>query len=264
MDKRPKVLLVEDDPIFREALAASLKSHDFRVRACASLAESLAAIRELRFDIALLDISLNGPLDMSNRDGLRVLSSLKDAGDGTKTLVLTGHDDPGLIHDVWKDYGGDDYISKGALEREGLAYLLKTIDAPAKRESKSSGVSWNSLVRMLAPSEEEASFVHRMMSILNFRGGLPALQSALLDACKLLVPLIPSKQQAFKALDAPDAASGIYWSRGQGSAIEIFLRGSAAETADIAGSELYRRSKGGLNVQVVARPDLTRAKFVDG
>lgn len=272
MDKRRKVLVVEDDEVFRQALAAALTAADFHVYTCGSLGEARGLLKRISFDVALIDISLNGPLDMSNRDGLQVLTALRESGEGTTALVLTGHEDSDLMRTVWKDFGGDDYISKGSLERKGVDYLIKAMrNALKSRPPGGRTVSWHLLVSVLSPDRGEADFVHALLRDISFKGGLPTLQAALQDATKWLHPLLPATRAAPPARALAGVFSGTCWSKGQGTAVEIILHGREADVAALAEhaagrgrEELHRRAKGGLTALVLARPDLARSSFADG
>src|SRR5688500_9024008 len=126
MDRRQKILVVEDEEPARLIYAAFLKRLGVRVETCGSLQDATAAIGALRFDLALVDIMLAGPQDRANRDGIDVLKQIKAAREGTKTLVLSGQSDPDLVAEIWREHGADGYISKERAERES-AYFLTTV-----------------------------------------------------------------------------------------------------------------------------------------
>ncbi len=86
-----RVLLAEDQAMIREALAALLSfEEDIEVVAqVGSGDEVLAAARETKPDIALLDIEMPG------KDGLEAAADLK--GTGTKVIILTTFGRPGFL-----------------------------------------------------------------------------------------------------------------------------------------------------------------------
>lgn len=270
MDKRPKILVVEDDDDARVTLAAVLKREGVRVEACGSLAEATAAIESRRFDLALIDIMLAGPQDRSNRDGIDVLARIKAAGEGTMTLVLSGQSDPDLVADIWQEHGADGYISKERAEREYPSYFLTKIrEALGTGQPPPQARDWNSLVGALAPDANEAEFVHEILGGATFSGGLPVLRDILLDAGRWLVPLLPSRDRSPRGLkpSGPGTFTGSYWSKGQGCPVRIVLRGSNAGATDGDPDEatlLHRRTKGGLTVAIFQDPDRSRAEFGAG
>src|SRR5438132_5162084 len=73
-DLASRILIVDDHPLTREALASLLGVHGFDVVGCASDgAEAIVEAGRLRPDVILLDLSVPGP------DGLTALPRLRDA-----------------------------------------------------------------------------------------------------------------------------------------------------------------------------------------
>ena len=83
-DPSPRVLVVDDHPLTREALAALLEQHGFAVVGQASDGgEAIEAARRLAPDLVLLDLSMPGI------DGLQALPRLRAAAPGCEVVVLT-------------------------------------------------------------------------------------------------------------------------------------------------------------------------------
>ncbi len=82
----PRVLVVDDDPIHREAVAEILAGQGYAVEQAASGEDCLAAAQASRPDVLVLDLLLPGI------DGAQVLKELRrDAGlAGTRVVVTTG------------------------------------------------------------------------------------------------------------------------------------------------------------------------------
>ncbi len=79
-----RVLLVDDHPLTRSALAALLRQHAFEVVGEAGDgAEAIERARELQPDIVLLDLSMPG------MDGLRALPTIREAAPRCEVVVLT-------------------------------------------------------------------------------------------------------------------------------------------------------------------------------
>jgi CheY-like chemotaxis protein len=272
MDKRPRILVVEDDESARGRVAAVLRREDVRVEACGSLDEATVLIENIRFDVALIDIMLAGPHDRANRDGVEVLTRIKAGGEGTRTLILSGQSDPELVADIWQDHGADGYLSKDKVAREGPPYYLKKIrEALDTMQPPTQTRDWSALARALAPDVSEADLVHDILRGAAFTGGLPLLRSMLFEAAKWLVPLVPARDASLRGLreTSPGVFRGIYWSKGQGRAVELTLHGSNGEAGDRSSGSgspelLHQRTKGGLTVATVALPDRSRAQFGDG
>jgi len=79
-----RVLLVDDHPITRDALAALLGQHDFTVVGqAADGTEAIELARRLRPQLVLLDLSMPG------LGGLEALPSIRDAAPECEVVVLT-------------------------------------------------------------------------------------------------------------------------------------------------------------------------------
>jgi DNA-binding NarL/FixJ family response regulator len=83
-----RVLLVDDHPLTREALAGLLQAHDFDVVAQVSGGEEgVNAARALEPDLAILDLTMPG------MDGLTALPLMREASPATSVVVLTAAED---------------------------------------------------------------------------------------------------------------------------------------------------------------------------
>jgi DNA-binding NarL/FixJ family response regulator len=80
----PRILIVDDHPLTREALSSLLEQHDFDVVGEAGDGdEAITAAGELRPDVVLLDLSMPG------LDGLTALPRIRDAAPECEVVVLT-------------------------------------------------------------------------------------------------------------------------------------------------------------------------------
>lgn len=112
-----KVLLIEDDPAFRKAVADILKGGGYRILAAGSGRQGAAKARQTQPDLVILDLVLPGI------GGLEVCQLLKQ--DPTTAcipiLILTGNDKDG--QDIsCLDMGADDYLTKPVKAERLLAY----------------------------------------------------------------------------------------------------------------------------------------------
>ena len=84
MTKR-RILLVDDEQNFTEALGKRLRLRDMHVDTAASGKEALERIRENDYDAALLDLSMPG------WDGLDTMKHLKAERADLQIILLTGY-----------------------------------------------------------------------------------------------------------------------------------------------------------------------------
>ena len=111
-----RILVVDDEPAFRQAISRALTLEGYRVEEAGGGAEALERLTRDGVDAIVLDVSMPAP------DGLEVSRRLRDAGDRTPVLMLTARD---AIDDrvAGLDAGADDYLVKPFALRELLARL---------------------------------------------------------------------------------------------------------------------------------------------
>lgn len=100
-----RILVVEDFGPVRGAVVTALRDEGWNVDLAADGATALEKLDGGGFDLVVLDIMLPGV------DGLKVLETMRDSGDGAHVLVLTARD---AVDDRVKalDGGADDYLTK--------------------------------------------------------------------------------------------------------------------------------------------------------
>jgi two-component system response regulator MprA len=111
-----RVLVVEDDPRVRDALARVLQFEGYDVRLAVDGADALATVVSALPDVILLDVML------PNVDGLTVCRRLREHGNRTPVLMLTArHEVSDRVAGL--DAGADDYLVKPYALDELLARL---------------------------------------------------------------------------------------------------------------------------------------------
>jgi DNA-binding response OmpR family regulator len=119
-----EILVVEDDEAIATGLSLNLKLAGHKATVARDGVEALTAVGERDFDLILLDINL------PRKNGLEVLSSLRDADNVVPVIVLSARD--GEYDKVAAlRLGADDYVTKPF----ALAELLARIDAVLRRAS---------------------------------------------------------------------------------------------------------------------------------
>jgi two-component system, OmpR family, response regulator len=100
-----RLLVVEDDPNILELLTASLRFAGFQVKTVTSGSEAIAAAREFRPDLVVLDIML------PDLDGFEVIRRMREGGEHVPVIFLTARD---ATEDKIRGLtlGGDDYVTK--------------------------------------------------------------------------------------------------------------------------------------------------------
>ena len=107
-----RILLVDDHPLTRSALAGLLQQHGFEIAGeAADGEEAIARAREIQPDLVLLDLSMPG------LDGLSALPRLREAAPSCEVVVLTA--------------SGEEENLLGAIRAGAAGYLLKS-EPPAR------------------------------------------------------------------------------------------------------------------------------------
>ena len=114
-----RVLIVEDDPLLGDALAAGLKQRGFEADWVQDGRDAQAAIRVEPFAAVVLDLGLPG------LTGLELLRTERARGNKVPVLILTARDG---VHDRIKglDSGADDYVVKPT-DLDELAARLRAL-----------------------------------------------------------------------------------------------------------------------------------------
>jgi DNA-binding response OmpR family regulator len=136
---RRRLLLVEDDPTLRQALAFNLAREGYEVTAVADGEAALEAARSRRLDLVLLDVMLPG------MSGVEVLRVLRREGVATPVIILSAKGDE-IDRVVGLKIGADDYVAKPFSRPELLARIEAVLrrgrretDAPEEREELTFG-----------------------------------------------------------------------------------------------------------------------------
>ncbi|MFH0728000.1 MAG: response regulator [Pseudomonadota bacterium] len=105
MEKKIRILLVDDEEGFVTILAKRMSRRNFDVTTAGNGADAIRILRHQDFDIALLDYKMEG------LDGVEVLKIFKMMAPELPVIILTGHGDQAAAADGQK-YGAADYIRK--------------------------------------------------------------------------------------------------------------------------------------------------------
>ncbi|OHC71362.1 MAG: DNA-binding response regulator [Rhodocyclales bacterium GWA2_65_20] len=114
-----RILLVEDDPLLGDGLAAGLRQAGFAVDWLKDGESAVAALQSERFDLAVLDLGL------PKLSGMEVLTRLRAHGSALPVLILTARDaTTDKISGL--DGGADDYLVK-PVDLDELAARIRAL-----------------------------------------------------------------------------------------------------------------------------------------
>lgn len=114
------IILAEDDPTLRMALAIALESEGYSVRAAADGAQALAAYREKRPDAMVLDVM------MPAKSGYDVCIEVRRGGDSVPIVFLTAKSSEEDVV-AGLGLGADDFIAKPLRLKEFFARVAAVL-----------------------------------------------------------------------------------------------------------------------------------------
>ncbi len=145
-ERKIKLLIVDDEVDFLEALGERLEMRDFLVRTVTTGADALDLCGTEKFDLALIDLKMPG------MDGQELLARIKAAHRFLEVIILTGHGSLGSAVECAK-LGAFSYLPK-PYQLDELLMVLK--DAYAERLMKKFAANTARTEELLRLSQEES------------------------------------------------------------------------------------------------------------
>jgi DNA-binding response OmpR family regulator len=146
---QPLVLVVDDEPALRDAIAYSLKREGWRVELASDGLEALKLNGTLQPDLIVLDVMLPG------LDGIQVCRAIRAKSDVPVLFLSARGEDVDRI--LGLEIGGDDYLTKPFVMRELVARvranLRRTQRSPAPRPEPVTPPVMTSEARRVGPLE---------------------------------------------------------------------------------------------------------------
>lgn len=84
MDKKIKILLLDDEPIVIERVKSSLEMSGYYVDSFVSSKDAIVKLKQVKYDILITDLKMSSP------DGMEVLKTAKQMQPHIKPVVITG------------------------------------------------------------------------------------------------------------------------------------------------------------------------------
>lgn len=136
MAAQANILVVDDDPLARKHLETVLTPEGYRVVTVSSGEEALACIADEAFDVALVDLRLDG------MGGMELLAALRERTPTTSVVVITAHPSLETVFTALRQ-GAHDYLFKpcriGDVRESVRQALAKRQGALAQRKAGEAG-----------------------------------------------------------------------------------------------------------------------------
>lgn len=120
-----RVLIVDDEKEFVQALSERLSIRDYNVTMVLSGEDAIVKLKEYNFDVVILDVAMPG---LSGIDTLREIKKIKPL---TAVIMLTGQATVAIAIEGMK-LGADDFLQKPCKTED----LLYKIDKAKERKSE--------------------------------------------------------------------------------------------------------------------------------
>ncbi len=124
-----RVLLVDDEKEFTDVLAERLETRDFDVSKAYSGDEAIAALKQGKIDVVVLDVLMPG------KDGVETLKEIKAMQPIVEVIMLTGNATVETAVEGMK-FGAYDYLMKPTETKDLVEKLVKAYKRKAEQEER--------------------------------------------------------------------------------------------------------------------------------
>jgi DNA-binding response OmpR family regulator len=163
------VLVVDDDPLIREAVRAICESEGYAVAEVGLGAAALAAVGAVRPDVVLLDLM------MPDLSGFDICREIRRAGHRMPVLILSGKTDE-IDVVLGLEIGADDYIQKPFRPRELLARIGAQLRKVHEKRSSNSdgrrlvfrGLTIDTAERRVTRDGKDVTLTHTEFDLISF------------------------------------------------------------------------------------------------
>ena len=163
MDRRKRILIVDDEPNVRLMFRTTLASTGAEIAVAEDGEVALERLEGSPFDLVLLDLKMPG------LDGMETLRRLRDIGDDTPVVIVTAHGDVPHAVEAMK-LGAIDFLSKplspDALRRV-VGEVLERHDESEERRASTAGPA-RSVAVLVAPPALDLSAAKRALNHRDF------------------------------------------------------------------------------------------------
>jgi len=156
MERKPSLLIVDDELIVRDSLSKWFREENYEVSAADSATAALALLAEQRFDIALVDIKMPGT------DGIELQRRMKEIAPELIVVIMTGYASVETAVNALKN-GAYDYVTK-PFDPDDIAHTLK--NALAHKSAERENVRLRETVAAVARPQELIGQSPAMLRVL--------------------------------------------------------------------------------------------------
>ncbi|MDD2914523.1 MAG: EAL domain-containing protein [Gallionella sp.] len=196
-----RVLLVEDDPSDANLARQTLRASEellFEIVWVTTLADTIKALRQDRFDVLLLDLSL------PDSSGFKTVHAIRNEAAVLPLIVLTGHDDTGFALQTL-EAGAQDYLIKGRFDSDTLVRAIR-YSVERKRLAANLQQSHDLLHKL---SDQVPGLIFQLKLDQDGHMSFPFASKAMLDLYGVSPEQVREDAAAVFAFQHPEDAAGI-------------------------------------------------------
>ena len=158
-----QLLIIEDDPVFADTLAKSLRRKNLSVAIASESSIALEQLEQTAFDLVLLDLNLNG------ESGLQLLTQIVERWPKRRVIMVTAYASVATAVEAIKR-GAEDYLCKPITSSDIMAVLNDSSEEaqqPAINENPLSvdRLEWEHLQRVLLEHNGNISATARALNM---------------------------------------------------------------------------------------------------
>jgi DNA-binding response OmpR family regulator len=165
-----KILIIDDDSVLRQAVAAALETEGYAVAEAANGREGLNKALKGGFDLVVLDVV------MPELSGLEVCRKLREAGRQVPVIVCSGKKKKEVDKVLGLELGGDDYLTKPFGTNELIARVHAVLrrskpEVPEIEDVAFGDVTVDFLKKIATKSGRDLHLTAREFSLLKLLAG---------------------------------------------------------------------------------------------
>jgi CheY-like chemotaxis protein len=147
MSRQGRILIVEDEQRWRDALTSILRKGGFRTEAVGTIAEAVDCLKEEFYHLAILDIRMEDNFDPTDVEGMNLLRQLSEQGltGGMGVIMLSGHGTKDQMREAFKQHNILDFLSKDQFDNREFLAEVKEVFAQKTLVNLDLAIHWQQI-----------------------------------------------------------------------------------------------------------------------
>jgi CheY-like chemotaxis protein len=155
--RNARILIVDDDPDWQDILNVLCVSIGHQPHVVAGFHEALTTLRQTSFDLAMIDLRIDGASDIEI--GKALVLHIREHYTDLPVIVISAFAPPGYVRDALLEWGVRDFVEKGSYDSKRVMDMIQRL---LSKERGSSSMADSTLQRLLALQAETVALANRM------------------------------------------------------------------------------------------------------